>query len=469
MDPTRRAPRGARLSALLVASLIAVGQLAASQEADASVTLRLSATSAPTGTVVTGRITGAGERCVLTVRAASPAARTRVRREVGSRFRLRLTQRIGVGRRIVRVSCGRQGATRRLRVIPDPHSRLGNLPADGGLSDRLEVEAAVGGGAFATRVPFATGSVRRVTQGPNGGFSHGNVWNRHAVDIGAPVGTAVHAGFTGVVAAATGGCRSGLRNRAPISRGCNGGYGNLVLLKHVDGTCALHAHLETITVATGQQVTRYSVLGTVGLSGSTWGPHLHFDRRDCASRISLPWGFDENPAPREGQDLVSSNEPPPPEVPQATRPPVGGTPGPGPTPLPGPVAGPGTPPGTVPGSPPATRVLTVDNRVTNGAGMREDPTPTRLNTRPWVRCSTRGCAIGGTERGSGGTYDAAVCQTQGERTTNGSDASAADDANPELFTSTRYYGVRLGDGTFGYVSEVWIRAADRGGLGLPGC
>ncbi len=49
------------------------------------------------------------------------------------------------------------------------------------------------------------------------------------------------------------------------------------------------------------------------------------------------------------------------------------------------------------------------------------------------------------------------------------DTSAADDANPERFESTRYYGVRLGDGTFGYVSEVWVRAADRGGLGLPSC
>jgi hypothetical protein len=92
-----------------------------------------------------------------------------------------------------------------------------------------------------------------------------------------------------------------------------------------------------------------------------------------------------------------------------------------------------------------------------------------LTTQPWTFCGSRGCNIHGTERGSGGSYDAAVCQTSGERTTNGNDHDASDDANPERFESTRYYGVRLGDGTFGYVSEVWIRAADRGGLGLPGC
>lgn len=115
------------------------------------------------------------------------------------------------------------------------------------------------------------------------------------------------------------------------------------------------------------------------------------------------------------------------------------------------------------------RVISVDNRVTNGAGMREDPTPLRMTTKPWVRCGSRGCNINGTERGTGGTYDAAVCQTTGERTTNGNDSDPVDDGNPLRFESARYYGVRLANGTFGYVSEVWIRAADRGGLGLPGC
>jgi hypothetical protein len=119
--------------------------------------------------------------------------------------------------------------------------------------------------------------------------------------------------------------------------------------------------------------------------------------------------------------------------------------------------------------PPPRRVITVDNRVTNGSGLREDGTPARLTTRTWTYCTSRGCNINGTERSSGQTYDAAVCQTSGERTTNGHDTNPSDDANPERFESTRYYGVRLSGGTFGYISEVWIRAADRGGLGLPAC
>ncbi|MCO5315350.1 MAG: VWA domain-containing protein [Solirubrobacterales bacterium] len=115
------------------------------------------------------------------------------------------------------------------------------------------------------------------------------------------------------------------------------------------------------------------------------------------------------------------------------------------------------------------RVITVYNQVTNGMGMVEDPTPTRLTTKPWAFCTSRGCNVGGTERRTGQTYDAAVCQTFGERITNGNDHSPADDANPNRFESTRYYGVQLTDGTFGLISEVWINAADRGGLGLPAC
>ena len=130
-----------------------------------------------------------------------------------------------------------------------------------------------------------------------------------------------------------------------------------------------------------------------------------------------------------------------------------------------------SPPQPNSGRPPAEsprKVIVVDNRVTDGMGMREDTTPARLGTQPWVRCISRGCAIYGTERSSGQTYDAAVCQTRGERTTNGHDSNASDDANPERYESTLYYGVRLG-GTFGYVSETWIRADYRGGLGLPAC
>ncbi|MEV0134488.1 hypothetical protein AB0H83_39270 [Dactylosporangium sp. NPDC050688] len=122
-----------------------------------------------------------------------------------------------------------------------------------------------------------------------------------------------------------------------------------------------------------------------------------------------------------------------------------------------------------PPPPPAQVTLTVQNLATRGAGaMGEDPVPAYLTTYPETSCSKKGCNIAGTDRRTGGTYAPAVCQTQGPRTTNGNDSDPADDTNPRLYTSTRYYGVQL-DGRIGYISEVWIQPSQRGGLGLRQC
>lgn len=120
--------------------------------------------------------------------------------------------------------------------------------------------------------------------------------------------------------------------------------------------------------------------------------------------------------------------------------------------------------------PPPRKVITVYNKVTNGATqMREDPIPVRLTTKPWKLCSSRGCNINGTERSTGQKYDAAVCWTTGDPTTNGNNGSSVDDGNPNLYSSDRYYRVKLGNGTTGFVSWVWIHPNHRGGLGLPRC
>lgn len=117
------------------------------------------------------------------------------------------------------------------------------------------------------------------------------------------------------------------------------------------------------------------------------------------------------------------------------------------------------------------KVLHVYNRVTSGPRkMREDDEhPIYLSTKAEIDCAERHCRIPETNRETGDTFDEAVCQREGERTTNGDDASRIDDHNPGLFSSRRYYGVRLDEDTFGYVSEVWIDAKQRGGLDLPSC
>lgn len=63
------------------------------------------------------------------------------------------------------------------------------------------------------------------------------------------------------------------------SCGCGGGYGNYCIIDHGNGYWTLYAHSEGITVSVGQQVQQGDVLGTVGSTGYSTGPHLHFEIR----------------------------------------------------------------------------------------------------------------------------------------------------------------------------------------------
>lgn len=89
-------------------------------------------------------------------------------------------------------------------------------------------------------------------------------WRMHTgVDFAAPSGTPVLAALAGRVVLAE-----------AIS-----GYGLTVMLEHADGLQTLYAHLEQIAVSVGAQVGEAESLGTVGMSGTATGPHLHFELR----------------------------------------------------------------------------------------------------------------------------------------------------------------------------------------------
>ncbi|MDR0843143.1 MAG: peptidoglycan DD-metalloendopeptidase family protein [Acidobacteriota bacterium] len=81
------------------------------------------------------------------------------------------------------------------------------------------------------------------------------------VDIAAPAGTPVLAALPGKV----------------ISAGREGGYGNTVLVEHGDGLRTRYGHLSSIDVKVGDTVTSGGNLGTVGSTGRSTGPHLHFE------------------------------------------------------------------------------------------------------------------------------------------------------------------------------------------------
>lgn len=120
--------------------------------------------------------------------------------------------------------------------------------------------------------------------------------------------------------------------------------------------------------------------------------------------------------------------------------------------------------------PPASRTVVVQNRVAIGDGaLVEDRSPSYLSSRPVARCANiPGCKIPGTEVGTGFTF-VAVCQLTGEVITNADVTSTNIGQNPNAAVSELWLGARAPDGRVGYISEVYLAPAYRGGLGLPPC
>lgn len=99
------------------------------------------------------------------------------------------------------------------------------------------------------------------------GFSHarhhpilGGLHPHLAVDYGAPVGTPVRAVADGVVEAA----------------GRNGGYGLSITVRHARGYSTMYNHLSRIEIRRGERVRQREVIGRVGSTGLSTGPHLDY-------------------------------------------------------------------------------------------------------------------------------------------------------------------------------------------------
>ncbi|MCR4639692.1 murein hydrolase activator EnvC [Ruminococcus sp.] len=74
------------------------------------------------------------------------------------------------------------------------------------------------------------------------------------------------------------------------SCGCGGGYGNYVVISH-DGTYStVYGHLASACVSVGQYVNQGDVIGYIGTTGWSTGPHLHFEVRVNGSRVD-PLGY----------------------------------------------------------------------------------------------------------------------------------------------------------------------------------
>ncbi len=142
------------------------------------------------------------------------------------------------------------GATSSPAIPSAPVSSAAPTPAQGDCNETevpdamLPVRSPVNSGFGFRRDPFTRG-IR---------FHKG-------LDIAAPEGTAVQAVSEGEV----------------VFAGSRPGYGNLVIARHAGGLETRYAHLSRISVKTGDRIRAQQLVGEVGHSGRSTGPHLHFE------------------------------------------------------------------------------------------------------------------------------------------------------------------------------------------------
>ncbi len=100
-----------------------------------------------------------------------------------------------------------------------------------------------------------------------GGDRTQGIHGHNAVDLAAPVGTPILASALGTVTVS----RTG---------GWNFGYGNYIVINHPNGSQTLYAHNSQNIVSVGQEVVQGQVIGYMGSTGRSTGPHVHFEIRN---------------------------------------------------------------------------------------------------------------------------------------------------------------------------------------------
>jgi murein DD-endopeptidase MepM/ murein hydrolase activator NlpD len=127
--------------------------------------------------------------------------------------------------------------------------------ASDGLSALLRARGSGGTAAGACQVrPVADEGINQPYGGPGG---------HPGIDLHASYGDPIHA------------CRAG----TIVSAGWMGGYGNATVIDHGGGMATLYGHQSQIVVSEGQHVNAGDVIGYIGSTGFSTGPHLHFEVR----------------------------------------------------------------------------------------------------------------------------------------------------------------------------------------------
>lgn len=114
------------------------------------------------------------------------------------------------------------------------------------------------------------------------------------VDLTAKTGTPVYATAAGTVGSAG-------RNGEGLS-----GYGNVVVLNHGYGYQTLYAHLNDVVVRSGQKVQRGELIGHVGSTGLSSGPHLHYEVIKGGQKVNPVFYFFNDLNAREYEEVIEA-------------------------------------------------------------------------------------------------------------------------------------------------------------------
>ncbi len=147
------------------------------------------------------------------------------------------------------------GAT---RFLPSADTPLG-ISADTSLTRVPNLDVAFGPNLWPVLGPITSGFGQR--EDPVLGTGEGEF--HKGVDIGAPLGTPIHATADGTV----------------VTADVGNGYGREVVLDHGHGVKTLYGHMSGFNVIAGQTVFRGEIIGYVGHSGRTTGNHVHYEVR----------------------------------------------------------------------------------------------------------------------------------------------------------------------------------------------
>lgn len=118
--------------------------------------------------------------------------------------------------------------------------------------------------AYAGSVPQGARGTGRFQWPVLGTITQGYWFGHRALDLGAPTGSPVYAADGGFVS---------------FAGWTDIGYGNLVVIDHANGYATYYGHLSGFRVYVGQGVQRGQLVGLVGSTGNSSGPHLHFEIR----------------------------------------------------------------------------------------------------------------------------------------------------------------------------------------------